>query len=121
MRIPSNMSLASYIMKLIKQDKIVMFYKSKDWIELKAEVLEELHNECQECLKHGKYTHADVVHHCLEVRQHPELALSKYYTDKDGQKQRQLVPLCHACHSIVHDKLGHQQREKNAFTNEERW
>lgn len=120
MRIPTDKSLAAYIRYLIKIDKIVLFYQSDDWKEIREDVLDECHNECQECLKHGRYTEADCVHHVNEVRVRPDLALSKFYTDKDGKKQRNLVPLCNTCHNIVHDKLGKWQ-QKDKFTNEERW
>ena len=120
MRIPKDVPLAVYIKRLIRTDEIMKFYKSDDWKELRQEVLNEHHNECQECLKKGNYTRADCVHHVNEVRKRPDLALSKYYTDKDGNQQRQLVPLCNTCHNIVHDKLGEWQR-KDCFTNEERW
>lgn len=120
MRIPTDISLATWIRQLIADNRLILFYKTKDWIELKDEVMEENHFECQECLKHGKYTRADCVHHVNEVRKRPDLALSKYYTDSEGKKQKNLVPLCNKCHNIIHDKLGNWQR-KDKFTNEERW
>lgn len=120
MRIPRDIPLAVYIKRLIAADKIEQFYFTEDWKELRLEVLEELHNECQECLKNGDYTKADCVHHVNEVRQQPALALSKYYIDSKGNKQRNLVPLCNQCHNNVHDKLGEWQR-KDKFTNEEKW
>lgn len=120
MRIPNDIPLATYIRQLIREDRIELFYFSDDWKELRRDVLDELHNECQECLKKGKYTEADCVHHVNEVRHRPDLALSKFYIDREGRKQRQLVPLCNRCHNIVHDKLGEWQR-KDKFFNEERW
>lgn len=120
MRIPRDVSLASYIRQLIKADKIVVFYKSEDWMELKDNVLEFYHYECQSCLKNGVYTRADCVHHVNEVRQRPDLALSMYFKDNNGKEQPNLLPLCNACHNIVHDKLGQWQR-KDKFFNEERW
>lgn len=120
MRIPKDISLVTYIRRLIAIDKVELFYLTDDWKELRLEVLKELHNECQECLKKGCYTKADCVHHINEVRIRPDLALSKYYTDKDGKKQRQLVPLCNTCHNIIHDKLKKWQY-KDKFVNEERW
>ena len=119
-KIPTDRTLATYIRQLIAANKIELFYQSEDWTELRQEVLDECHNECQECLKKGNYTKAVCVHHVNEVKIRPDLALSKFYTDKDGNRQRQLVPLCNACHNIVHDKLGNWQR-KDKFTNEERW
>ena len=120
MRIPTDRSLASYIRYLISVGKIILFYKSDDWEELRQEVLEELNYECQECLKRGRYTRAECVHHVNEVRIRPDLALSKFYIDHEGNQQRNLVPLCNTCHNIVHDKLGKWQ-QKDKFTNEERW
>lgn len=120
MRIPKNVPLATYIRQLIAVDKVGLFYLTDDWLELRAEVLEEFHNECTECLKKGNYTRADCVHHVNEVKKRPDLALSKHYTDEDGIKKRNLVPLCNKCHNLVHDKLGEWQR-KDKFVNKERW
>lgn len=120
MNIPKDISLASYIRNLIESDDIVKFYQSSDWVTLKEEVLRELHYECVECLKRGRYTRADCVHHVNEVRKRPDLALNKYYTDQNGNEHRNLVPLCNSCHNIVHDKLGNWQR-KGKFQNVERW
>lgn len=121
MRIPTEIPLAKYIRQLIRDNKVEQFYQTEDWKELRGEVLEDFHNECQECLKRGKVTTAELcVHHVNEVRVRPELALSKYYVDEKGQRQPNLVPLCKICHNLVHDKLGEWQR-KDKFTNEERW
>lgn len=120
MRVPKDIPLAVYIKRLIAADKIEQFYFTEDWKELREDVLDFFHHECQECLKNGTYTEADCVHHVNEVRQRPELALSRYYIDTKGNKQHNLVPLCNQCHNNVHDKLGQWQR-KDKFTNEERW
>ena len=94
MRIPRDIPLASYIRQLIKAGRIEVFYLSDDWRELREYVLDQYYHECQSCLKNGNYTKADCVHHINEVRHRPELALSMYYTDKDGNQQPNLVPLC---------------------------
>ena len=120
MRIPKDIPLAVWIRQLIKENKIELFYLTDDWKELRIDVLEYFHYECQECLKKGKYSRAICVHHVNEVRHRPELALSRYYIDVKGVQQVNLVPLCNQCHNIVHDKLGEWQR-KDKFTNEERW
>ena len=120
MRIPRDIPLATYIRQLIKVNKLELFYKCQEWIDLRLEVLREHHFECDECLKRGTYTRADCVHHINEVRKRPDLALSKFYTDKEGKTHRNLVPLCNNCHNIIHDKLGNYQK-KNRFSNEERW
>lgn len=119
MRIPKNITLETYIRQLIKDHRIIDFYKSDDWLELRADVLEEFHNECQECLKLGKVTKADCVHHVNEVRIKPSLALSRRYTDKHGIEQYNLIPLCNACHNMQHPEKG--SGKKDRFTNKERW
>lgn len=121
MRVPNDIPLASYIRRLIKSGRIEQFYKSDDWIELRQSVLDDLHYECQECLKKGEYSRADCVHHVNEVRHRPDLALSRYYTDQDGNRQSNLVPLCNKCHSMVHDKAGQMRKNSKTFFNEERW
>lgn len=120
MRIPKDIPLSKYIRQLIRDNKIELFYYSEDWKELRQDVLDFFHNECQECLKTGRYTKADCVHHINEVRHRPDLALSRYYIDGQGNKCVNLVPLCNQCHNIVHDKLSKWQR-KDKFMNEERW
>lgn len=117
---PTDIPLATWIRQLIKANRLELFYKCEEWIALRLEVLIENHYECSECLKRGRYTRADCVHHVNEVRKRPDLALSKFFIDDEGKKQKQLVPLCNKCHNIIHDKLGNYQK-KNRFTNEERW
>lgn len=119
MRIPKEISLETYIRELIKNNRLIEFYKSDDWIELRADVLEEYHNECQECLKRGIVTRAECVHHVNHVRNRPDLALSKTYTDKDGNEHQQLIPLCNPCHNIMHPEKGNPK--KSEFTNVEKW
>lgn len=117
------MSLTEHIKDLIADDNLVRFYKSREWRELRAEVLREHYYECQHCLEQGKYTQATMVHHVLEVRKRPDLALSKIYVDGEGNEHKQLVPLCIACHEKEHDKFGdyHKARGVEKFSNEERW
>lgn len=120
MRVPTDKPLAKWIRELMRADRIELFYQTKEWKELRQEVLFENHYECAECKKKGKITRADCVHHHMEVKIRPDLALSKYYTDAKGEQHQQLIPLCNECHNIIHDKLGEWQR-KDKFTNEERW
>ena len=120
MRIPSNISLHKYIQRLIATDRLEKFYATDDWRELREEVLEYFHFECQECLRKGNYTRADCVHHVNEVRQRPDLALSRHYVDSKGIRQYNLIPLCNTCHNLIHDKLN-KFIKKDKFTNEERW
>lgn len=120
MRIPKDIPLATYIRKLIKENRVYLFYKTDEWRELRQEVLDDYHNECSECIKKGKYTKAHCVHHVNEVRDRPDLALSRWYVDRDGKRCPNLVPLCKTCHNIIHDKLYEYMR-RDMFENEERW
>lgn len=119
MRRPQDKRLEEWIRELFRIGKIVLFYKCDEWRELRAEVLEEAHNECQYCVKKGIYTKAVHVHHVNEVRKRPDLALSKYYRDEHGKMKRNLVALCHNCHDIEHDRFKGQ--EPAPQLNEERW
>lgn len=120
MRVPTDIPLHVYIRRLIRENKVAEFYQTDEWKDLRQDVLDFFHNECQDCLDEGIYTRAECVHHVNEVRVRPELALSRYYIDKDGKQQYNLRPLCNVCHNITHDKLGTWQA-KGKFTNEERW
>ena len=120
MNVPIDIPLRKYISRLIDDDRLPEFYQTVEWKELRQAVLDDFHNECQRCLEKGNYTRADCVHHVNEVRKRPDLALSRYFIDKDGNQQTQLLPLCNTCHNIEHDKLGEWQR-RDKFTNEEKW
>lgn len=124
--------LKKWIEELIQQGKLWKFYKSKDWIKVKEEVLKENHYECAECRKQGKITRYDVdaegnrklistVHHVQFVRKHPALALSKTYT-YNGKTYTNLIPVCKACHNKLHpEKRKRKARKDDIYVNEERW
>lgn len=122
-RIPRDISLRAYIQGLIDRDEVEKFYLTEDWQELRLEVLEDYHNECQECLKRGRVTtQALHVHHVNELRHRPDLALSRWYTDSKGRRLPNLVPLCRACHNEAHPEKGYGKSQSgDKFTNEERW
>ena len=90
-----------WVQGLIDANNIHAFYVSGYWISLRADVLVEYKHECQHCKDRGYYTKANTVHHVQYVRKHPGLALSKVYVF-GGKEIRNLVPLCHNCHEIVH-------------------
>lgn len=111
----------SKIKQLIDNGNEILFYKSRQWLALREEVLREHFYECQYCAEKGRYTRATMVHHVNELKSRPDLALSKYYTDKNGKRQKQLVPLCFACHEKQHDRFAEYRKTDEKFTNEERW
>lgn len=106
------------VQTLVSANQLHKFYTCAEWLSLRAEVLADDHFECQDCKAHGRYTRADTVHHDRFVRKHPELALSRYYTDGSGVKRRNLVSLCHDCHERRH---GYRQKKRAKPLTEERW
>lgn len=113
----NKIELKKWIIELLSQGKIDLFYKSKYWRKLRKEVLKEQKEECQECLKIGKITKANTVHHIQFVDKHPELALSKFYTYK-GKQYRNLISVCSDCHNKLHPE---KHSNKKKIVNEERW
>jgi 5-methylcytosine-specific restriction endonuclease McrA len=112
------MTLERWIRELIANGQEVKFYKCKAWRLLRENILAKYHYECQECLKKGKYTRAHTVHHVNELKKRPDLALSEYYTDHEGKKCPNLLPLCLDCHNAEHDRIGYEPKN---YLNEERW
>ena len=109
-----------WIRQLIKEDKLYKFYKTKQWLDLKQSILNKFRNECQECLKLGKYSQARNVHHINEVKNRPDLALKEYYIDSStGETKRNLIPLCIDCHNKAHGRMCGNEHKKQL--NEERW
>jgi 5-methylcytosine-specific restriction enzyme A len=99
-----------YLIQLIREDKLLKFYKSRQWLDLRAEALARDNHECQRCKKQGKYHKAECVHHIKEVKPYPWLALTL----------DNLMSLCNACHNQVHDRVA-IKRKQPKFVNEERW
>lgn len=107
------------VIKLLNNNQAYKIYKSKEFIQLKKEVLSEFHGECARCKSRGKITSAQTVHHVNHVKNHPELTFSKYYIDRYGKRKRNLIPLCNDCHNAVHKRFGYTEKEKPLT--EERW
>ncbi|EJS13420.1 hypothetical protein IKS_03499 [Bacillus cereus VDM062] len=98
------------LIQLIRDDKLMKFYKSREWRELRLKALKRDNFECCMCRDKGKYRKADCVHHIKEVKEYPELALTF----------DNLMSLCNTCHNEVHDRLKAQDKLP-VFVNEERW
>lgn len=123
--------LVSWINRLMEDDSLWKFYKSRDWkgrrgyTGIKEEVLREQHYECQVCKDKGMITRADTVHHVMHVKKYPHLALSKYYTDSNGVQQRNLIAVCKACHNELHpekmNRAAGAALHEEKYENEERW
>lgn len=116
--------LLQKLLDLIRDGKQHAFYTWAVWRKTKSEVLRLDHYECQKCKARKKYSHAVVVHHVNHLREHPELALNIWYDDKEtGEKKRQLISLCKACHEEEHPERMKKPKSnaKEKFWTEERW
>lgn len=109
----------AWIKQLIINDNLILFYKDKPWLDLRQDVLDDYHNECQDCLSRGHLVRAVTVHHEEEVKRRPDLALSKTYKDDQGKERRQLTPLCDRCHNRRHGRFC--PAEQRPQLNKERW
>lgn len=107
-------------MELAREGKEWRFYKTDEWLELRDIILRDNHWECSMCKEKSpaEYSRAAQVHHVNEVKDRPELALSKTYRDAEGVKEN-LLPLCLSCHNAVHDRFS--KAEDRPQLNEERW
>jgi 5-methylcytosine-specific restriction endonuclease McrA len=110
--------LEEWIKQLVGIKQVNKFYKCNQWLKVKGEVLDEQKRKCQECLKAGKVTEANTVHHVQFVKKYPRLALSKYY-NHNGKQYRNLIAVCPECHNKLHpEKI---KKKKDRFINDERW
>ena len=120
MRVPRDKSLASWIKELEREGKLYRFYKTDEWLRLRDAVMQDNHGECVMCKRKepAVYTRAVHVHHVNEVKDRPELALSRTYRDADGVHEN-LLPLCMMCHNECHGRVMKNRPRKQL--NEERW
>lgn len=120
-RIPTDKTLARWIRELARDGKLYAFYKTPEWLALRLSVMSDNHWECARCRAKSPalYTRAQTVHHEMEVKEHPELALSRTYRGADGEERPNLVPLCNRCHNEVHGRYCPVEKLKQL--NEERW
>lgn len=135
MRVPSDISLESWINELIRINKLYLFYKTPEWLSLRDEVMDDHHHECDKCAELGAWEkrggrwarsdrnylrRAETVHHEIEVRDNPSLALTRYLIDADGSRREILHPLCMLCHNEEHDRNFFGNTPKPPLT-DERW
>lgn len=120
MHVPRDRSLADWIGELIRTDTLYKFYKTDEWLDLRAEVMGDHHNECERCEEQGKLKKADTVHHENEVKKFPSMALTRYTEQPDGTRREVLHPLCNQCHNEVHGRTLKGNPPKKQM-NEEKW
>ncbi|MGQ8823670.1 HNH endonuclease [Bacillus sp. NA_146.1] len=110
------------LIQLIKEDRLMKFYKSKEWKALRLIAIRRAKNECEHCKQKGKVTTRDTVdergrkmkmdvNHIKPVKTHPHLALDL----------NNLEYLCVRCHNIADGKDKMINNSKPKFVNEERW
>ena len=87
------------------------FYDSAQWQQLRREVLELDHQECQRCKAMGRHRRADRVHHVHAAKARPDLALSIWYEGEGGERLRNLVSLCFDCHEREHPNRFGEKKE----------
>ena len=122
MHVPDDRPLASWIRELYADGRAYVFYKTPEWRALRREVMEDHGFACERHAALGIYRRADTVHHELEVRDYPALALTRYVSQPDGSQREVLHPLCNECHNAVHGRFsGSQRRRRTKPCTEERW
>lgn len=105
------------ILELIEEGKLYKFYKSKEWKQVKGEVLRDAKYKCEWCRERGRLVAAEEVHHIQFLKKHPSLALEKEFTYQ-GNRYKNLVALCHDCHDKAH---GRMKYKKKVELTEEKW
>ena len=111
MHVP-DAGLSAWICELVDSGKLYLFYKSPEWRSLRQQVMDDHHCECEMCADEGRYGRADTVHHEYEVKDFPELALTRYETMPDGTVREVLHPLCNHHHNLVHGRVMAGSRSK---------
>lgn len=104
-------------MRQCARENPLRFYNSALWEKTRDAVLEMDHHECQDCKAKGVYTQAECVHHNFFFKLYPHWGVS-VWVDVGGEKKRNLVSLCHACHEVRH---GHRQKKEKRPLTVERW
>lgn len=70
------------------------FYGKKRWLIKRSNVLKRDEYKCRECLRYGKTSPAEMVHHIYPLEHYPQYSL----TDIN------LLSLCNSCHGKMHDR-----------------
>ncbi len=95
------MNSHQYYNKYKRNKEAAAFYKSKEWLRCREIVLIRDGYLCQPCLRNGKLTPANTVHHIKHYEDYPELAL-----DEDN-----LESICPSCHNKEHPEKGKGKKE----------
>ena len=96
------------------------FYNDYYWRKLSHQIIKEQHGECQLCKGRGRYGKGTITHHVNHLKDRPDLAYERYYTDSNGNRKRNLIAVCRSCHKALHPEEWHGMK-KEKFKNEEQW
>lgn len=110
-----------WLCALIASGDVHPFYCSSQWVRLSHKVLDMDKHECQLCKERGRYRRAELVHHVNHVRRAPKMALDIWYTDVDGNQQRNLISVCKDCHETVCHPERLRKCSGGAPLTRERW
>ena len=114
-------SFLRWLKGLIASGDTHPFYVSQPWRLLQPEVLKMDNYECQLCKAKGRYRRGVIAHHVNHVKRRPELALSIWFEDTDGQRKRNIVTVCDGCHKQEHPEQMRRAKRVPGFQTEERW
>ena len=111
------------ILDMVQKNDLRPFYNHWEWRKLSKQIIEENHNECWLCKQKGRVSRAVLTHHVNPLKNRPDLAYSRTYTDDKGRLQKQLIPLCWLCHERIHERgeYGSVVDTSNHYKNDERW
>lgn len=98
------------LINAILSGDILKFYRSKEWIKKRKDIIKRDNNECIICKRAGRYSQAQAVHHIKHLREHPALALA----------DDNLISICNPCHNKEHPEKIHPTASQG-YTNTERW
>lgn len=82
--------------------KLMRFYQSKEWKDLRKEKLKEVDYLCEDCMEEGVVRVANTVHHIEPIRDNWGKRLE--YTN--------LKALCPSCHESYHNRYGGESKKE---------
>lgn len=106
MNVPSER--LQLLINYIRNDELMKFYKSREWMALRQIALKRDNYECQMCKAKGRYHKAENVHHVKEVKIAPHLSLTL----------DNLLCVCIPCHNEIHERSVNKNKPR---FNDERW
>ena len=99
-----ELDISGYRHFIIMKDWAISLYKSKRWQQVREYCMTRDHRLCQDCLKKGRYTPAEEVHHIIPLT---PLNIDDASISLNPEN---LVSLCRECHRERHG--AHERRYK---------